>query len=90
MKKRLVTREICLYLLNHHYNIKSAHVNYIAGQFDLAYRASSSIFTIENEIENSESLALAVIKSFDDLAKKVRSLDVELDVTSVLGEFYFY
>lgn len=57
----------------------------MAGQFDLAYRVSTSFTKVENDTENSESLALAVIKSFDDLAKKLRSLDVELDVTSVLG-----
>lgn len=61
----------------------------MAGQFDLAYRVSSSFSGVQNEMENSENLALAVIKSFDDLAKKLRSLDVELDVTSVLGEFSF-
>lgn len=75
-----------MYLLNHHFNIKAAHINYVAGQFDLAYRVSSSSKS-DNESENSENLALAVIRSFDDLAKKLRSLDVELDVTSVLGKF---
>lgn len=87
MKKRLVTREICLFLMNHHFNIKTTHINYVAGQFDLAYRVSNSYSKTDNESENSENLALTVIRSFDDLAKKLRSLDVELDVNSVLGEF---
>lgn len=86
MKKRLITRDICLYLMNHHYNIKASQVNYVAGQFDLAYRVSSANTKAIDEMENSENLALAVIRSFDDLAKKLRSLDVELDVTSVLGK----
>ncbi|KAG4066138.1 hypothetical protein HA402_010340 [Bradysia odoriphaga] len=85
MKKRLITRDICLYLMNHHYNIKSSHMNYVAGQFDLAYRVSNSYSKTVDDCENSENLALAVIRSFDDLAKKLRSLDVELDVNSVLG-----
>lgn len=76
--------------MNHHFNIKTAYINYVAGQFDLSYRVSSSACEVAHETETSENLALAVIRSFDDLAKKLRSLDVELDITSVLGEFYFY
>lgn len=90
MKKRLITKDICLYLLNHHFNIKASHINYVAGQFDLAYRVSNSYSKTISESENAENLALAVIRSFDDLAKKLRSLDVELDVTSVLGNFHFF
>ncbi|KAJ6634925.1 Nucleolar protein 6 [Pseudolycoriella hygida] len=85
MKKRLITRDICLFLMNHHYNIKAPHINYVAGQFDLAYRVSRTFANSDSEYENSENLALAVIRSFDDLAKMLRSLDVELEVTSVLG-----
>lgn len=60
-------------------------MNYAAGQFDLAYRVSNSYAKTADDFENSENLALAVIRSFDDLAKKLRSLDIELEVTSVLG-----
>lgn len=86
MKKRLISRDICQYLMNHHFGIKTSHINYVAGQFDLAYRVSNS-YSKADDSENSENLALAVIRSFDDLAKNLRSLDVELDVNSVLGKF---
>lgn len=81
--KRSICKQIVLHLLQHHFNILPNQIIYVADQMDVAYSVAS---TIQIEDNNSENLALAVIQSFDEVAKNIRSLkDIPLDVHSILG-----
>lgn len=88
-KKRLISKDICLHLLRYHFGLQAADgtIDYVANEFDVAYQLDSSNFLFEDVDDNSENMAAAVIRSFDEVAKHLRALDgVPLDVASVLGE----
>lgn len=80
-EKRLICQKIIMYLLQHHFNVISDKVNYIASQFD------TTIKNIFNEMnETNEERSLIAIKSFDELSKELRALnDLPLEIVSVLG-----
>lgn len=92
-ERRLICKEIILHLLDHHLNIKRNKINYVAGQFDIAYRIDMddlpSLNENEQKMEYCENLALNVVKSFNEVTKCLRSIDsIPLDISSILGKFF--
>lgn len=74
-------------MLAHHFDIEADAVSYFANQFDVAYQMSESESTAEEPASNAEHLSQAVVKSLDDLGKKLRSLDnIPLDISTVQGK----
>lgn len=87
-ERRLVCKWIALHLLAHHFDIAADKVSYVANQFDIAYQmAASESTTHTDEPTNAEHLSQAVVKSLDDLGKKLRTLDnIPLDISYVQGK----
>lgn len=80
-EKRLIVQKIVKYLLQFHFNIIPAKVNYIAAQFDVTIKNSY------NEMnETNEETSREIIQIFDKLSKELRSIkDLPLDIVSVVG-----
>lgn len=86
-EKRLACKQIVLHLLDHHFKINASHIKYIAAELDAAFQLHNAYARFNGAQNNSENLSMAVIKSFDELAKNLRSLDgLPLLITSVLGK----
>lgn len=88
--KRLIVKNIVLYLLNHHFNITEKHIAYAADQFDFAYILDEIFFQLNpDETKDTEHLSSAIIRNFDELAKKIRGLEnknsLPLDISTILG-----
>lgn len=85
--RRIICKSIVLHLLNYHFDIVAEHVSYVADQFDAAYQVAKP-FVID-EATNSEDLSLAVVKTLDELGKKLRALEnIPLDISTVQGKLY--
>lgn len=80
-EKRLICRNIIMFLLKHHFHIIGEKVNYVANQMEI------TIKQIFNELnETNEERSLVAIKAFDELSKQLRALnDLPLEIVSVLG-----
>lgn len=88
VEKRMVCKHIVEHLLTHHFDIDAAKIHYTAAQMDIAFSVNECFKEFLERDNNSENMAIQVIKSFDELAKNLRSLDeLPLVITSVLGEF---
>lgn len=86
VEKRLVCKQIVEHLLNQHFRIESDQIQYTAAQLDAAFAVDEMFKDFLDGEHNSENLSLQVIKTFDELAKHLRSLDeLPLAITSVLG-----
>ncbi|XP_055850097.1 nucleolar protein 6 [Episyrphus balteatus] len=90
-KKRLIVGRIVEHLLEHHFDLESSAINYIAGQLDTVYKLNR-IFKVDklekdvNQELDAETTSLEVIKSFDDLGQKLRTLDeLPLEITNIQG-----
>lgn len=87
VEKRLVCKQIVEHLLNHHFGINAEQINYTAAQLDAAFSVDEMFKNFLEGENNSENLSVQVIKTFDELAKNLRSLDeLPLAITSVLGK----
>lgn len=87
VEKRLVSQQIVQHLLSHHFSIAADEISYTAAEMDAAFSVDRAYRDFLDGDNNSENLAIQVIKSFDDLAKNLRSLDqLPLVITSVLGQ----
>lgn len=86
-EKRLACKQIVLHLLHHHFKINTANVKYTATELDSAFELHNAYMKFKGSQNNAENLSVAVIKTFDELAKTLRSLDgLPLVITSVLGQ----
>lgn len=86
-EKRLTCKHIVTHLLQHHFQIDSNQIAYIATELDCAFALDNVFTKFKGSQNNAENLSLAVIKTFDELAKCLRSLDgLPLVITSVLGK----
>lgn len=75
--------------MKHHFSIEAAAIHYTAAQMDVAFSVNECFSEFLERDNNSENMAIQVIKSFDELAKNLRSLDeLPLVITSVLGKKY--
>lgn len=90
-KKRLIVGRIVEHLLGHHFGFQSSQIQYVAGQLDKVYKLNH-IFKVDkldkdiNQEVDAETTALEVIKSFDDLGQKLRTLDeLPLEITNIQG-----
>lgn len=87
VEKRLVCKQIVEHLLTHHFGASLTDIKYIADQLDSAFAVDAIFKDFLESQQNSEHLAIQVIKTFDELAKNLRALDeLPLVVTSVLGK----
>lgn len=87
-EKRLVCKQIVNHLLEHHFKVSPSDVHYTAAQMDSAYAVNECFKEFLEGENNSENMAVQVIKSFDELGKHLRTLDeLPLVITSVLGSF---
>lgn len=85
-EKRLVCKQIVEHLLKHHFNVDSAEIHYTAAQMDRAFAVHDCFRDFLGGDNNSENMAIQVVKSFDELGKNLRALDeLPLVITSVLG-----
>ncbi|XP_020715347.1 nucleolar protein 6 isoform X2 [Ceratitis capitata] len=92
-KRRLVVRSIITHLLQHHFQLESKDFDYIAGELDISYRLTPVFKTermhekykVEQDVD-SEDTSLNVIRSFDDLARKLHALnELPLEIVSIAG-----
>lgn len=75
-------------MLNHHFGIDAAAVHYTAAQMDAVFSVNECFREFLEKDNNSENMAIQVIKTFDELAKNLRSLEeLPLVITSVLGKY---
>ncbi|XP_043934033.1 nucleolar protein 6 isoform X1 [Protopterus annectens] len=79
-EKRLIQEQIIQYLLELHADIPSSSLSYVGGLLD-------SIIKVKDEpLGTGEEESVAVIKSYDDLSRKLWNLEeLPLTVTSVQG-----
>ena len=79
-EKRLICKNICLHLLNVHFDLDMG-IDYFADQFDVAIRTKHSAIN-----ETNEEKSLKVIRSFDELSRKMKDLDgLPLAINAILG-----
>lgn len=85
--RRLICRQIVVHLLQHHFTIDEEHLRYVADQLDVVYRVDATKLAVDQAGDsNSEHLALAVVHSFDELGRQLRSLDdIPLAITGCTG-----
>lgn len=89
VEKRLICKQIVEHLLNHHFNIEQTEIQYTAAQMDAAFAVNECFRDFLEGNNNSENMAIQVVKTFDELGKNLRSLDeLPLVITSVLGTFF--
>lgn len=87
VERRMICQRIVKHLLSHHFGLAEDAIQYTANELDSAYSLDRSFIDFFEGPKNSEQLAMNVIKSFDELAKQLRSLEnVPLSITSVLGK----
>lgn len=85
--KRLICKHIVAHLLNHHFEIDMKQVTYIGDELDSAFRLHSAYKKYKGSETNAENLSIPVIKTFDELAKYMRSLNsLPISITSILGK----
>lgn len=73
--------------MEHHFGLKEDDILYAGNELDVAYTIDKTYEDSFDDVKNSEQLAMTVIKTFDELAKILRSLqNIPLSVTSVLGK----
>ncbi|KAH8326221.1 hypothetical protein KR067_003582, partial [Drosophila pandora] len=92
-KKRLIVQQIVLHLLEHHLQVDSKDVQYIASELEQVYRLSpwfkvahlKTKLPIEQETD-SEALSPHVIRCYDELARQLHGLDeLPLEIVSISG-----
>ncbi|XP_054735625.1 nucleolar protein 6 [Anastrepha obliqua] len=92
-KRRLVVRSIITHLLQHHFQLEEKDFDYIAGELDISYRLTPAFktdrmnekFKVEQDVD-AEDTSLSVIRSFDDLARKLHALsEIPLEIVSISG-----
>ncbi|XP_017474357.1 PREDICTED: nucleolar protein 6 [Rhagoletis zephyria] len=92
-KRRLVVRSIIAHLLQHHFQLENKDFDYIAGELDISYRLTPIFktekmhekFKVEQDVD-AEDTSLHVIRSFDDLARKLHALnELPLEIVSISG-----
>lgn len=89
-EKRMICQQIIYHLLNRHFDIPSSQISYTATETDYAYTLSNVFEEAAGGKNNSENLSIPAIKTFDELAKCLRSLnELPLVITSVLGILIF-
>lgn len=77
---------IVQHLLNHHFNIEKSNIHYTAAQMDKAFSVNECFRDFLEGDNNAENMAIQVVKSFDELGKNLRALELPLVITSVLGK----
>lgn len=86
-ERRFICEKIIKHLLGQHFGFKDEHIQYSGNELDVAFSIDKTFDESFDEGANSEQLAMATIKTFDDLAKLLRSLEnIPLSITSVLGK----
>lgn len=84
--RRLICEQIVRHLLGHHFELNDS-IRYTASELDVAFTLDRTFEDACGGASNSEQLSIPVIKTFDQLAKCLRSLDeLPLVITSVLGK----
>ncbi|XP_017076437.2 nucleolar protein 6 [Drosophila eugracilis] len=92
-KKRLIVRQIVLHLLEHHLQLDSKDVQYIAAELDQVYRLSpwfkvnklKTKLTLDQDTD-AEALSPHVIRCYDELARQLHGLnDLPLEIVSISG-----
>ncbi|XP_030572283.1 nucleolar protein 6 [Drosophila novamexicana] len=92
-QKRLIVRQIVLYLLEHQLQLEPSEVQYIAGNLDVVYSLTPSFkvaklqtkLKIQQETD-AEALTPNVIHCYDALARQLHSLEeLPLDIVSISG-----
>lgn len=78
---RLIVKNIVTHLLQTHFNIIPAKINYVAAQFDIAIKNANNPLNETNEEKSRE-----IIQTFDELSKVLRFMkELPLDIVSVTG-----
>ncbi|XP_016948963.1 nucleolar protein 6 [Drosophila biarmipes] len=92
-KKRLIVRQIVLHLLEHHLQLESKDVQYIAAELDQVYSLTPwfKVNKLKTKIPldqdtDAEALSPHVIRCYDELARQLHGLnDLPLDIVSISG-----
>ncbi|XP_001359465.3 nucleolar protein 6 [Drosophila pseudoobscura] len=90
-KKRLIVRQIVMHLLEHHLQLDSKDIQYIAADLDLVYQLSPwfKVSKVKTKLElqqdtDAEALSPNVIRCYDDLARQLHALDdLPLEIVSI-------
>ncbi|RXG60932.1 Nucleolar protein 6, partial [Armadillidium vulgare] len=81
--RRLILGKIVQCIMKQHFGVPSKNVQYIASQLEDLLRPRVLIAQENFKYGTGEELISSTIISFDNLAKKLRSLELPLQVTSV-------
>ncbi|KAH8288604.1 hypothetical protein KR054_006082, partial [Drosophila jambulina] len=92
-KKRLIVRQIVLHLLEHHLQLESKDVQYIAAELDQVYQLSPwyKLKKLKTKLPltqdtDAEAVSPHVIRCYDELARQLHGLDdLPLDIVSISG-----
>ncbi|KAH8344265.1 hypothetical protein KR084_009047, partial [Drosophila pseudotakahashii] len=92
-KKRLIVQQIVLHLLEHHLQLESKDVQYIAAELDQVYRLSPwfKVSKLQTKLPldqdtDAEALSPHVIRCYDELARQLHGLnDLPLEIVSISG-----
>ncbi|EDV49121.2 nucleolar protein 6 [Drosophila erecta] len=92
-KKRLIVRQIVLHLLEHHLQLDSKEVQYIAGELDQVYQLSPwfKVDKLKTQLSldqdtDAEALSPHVIRCYDEFARQLHGLnDLPLEIVSISG-----
>ncbi|KAH8417147.1 hypothetical protein KR222_004756, partial [Zaprionus bogoriensis] len=92
-QKRLIVRQIVLYLLEHQLQLEPSDVQYIGGELESVYSLTScfKISKLQTKLKlpqdtDAEALTPHVIHCYDSLARQLHNLDdLPLDIVSISG-----
>ncbi|XP_017004505.2 nucleolar protein 6 [Drosophila takahashii] len=92
-KKRLIVQQIVLHLLEHHLQLESKDVQYIAAELDQVYRLSPwfKVTKLQTKLPldqdtDAEALSPHVIRCYDELSRQLHGLnDLPLEIVSISG-----
>ncbi|XP_030374020.1 nucleolar protein 6 [Scaptodrosophila lebanonensis] len=92
-KKRLLTRQIVLHLLEHHLQLEANDVQYIAADLDVVYKLNSCFKANKLPVKppvdqeaDAEALTPRFIHYYDELARQLHGLDeLPLEIVSISG-----
>ncbi|KAH8295120.1 hypothetical protein KR018_007548, partial [Drosophila ironensis] len=92
-KKRVIVRQIVLHLLDHHFQLDSEDVQYIAAELEQVYRLTPcfKIARLKTKPQldqetDAEAASPHVIRCYDELARQLHGLDdLPLEIVSISG-----
>lgn len=90
-KRRAICKSIIYYLIKEHIDMNMSKINYVANEFDIAYKVDNTNFAFEDGDTDIERVSSSAIQCADQLGKQLRSLlNIPLNISTVQGKLSYF